>query len=439
MKFFIAVLLIGAHQSTALPVLSGHDLLAAMLGTTEDVQFAPVAPVRVPTTRAPTTATPTNAPTPSPTTSTTVFPSAVPSVYTDGWDPTVFPYPTQPTFSGLTAAQVAAIKADITALVPFDQVGRTSTCSRSGQGCTDFLAGLVQLAFHDAGTYDKTTGTGGPDGCIDLNIDENKGLKWITSVIAPVFRKHSSVISYADFVVLAANTAIYVASGNAVTLPFNWGRTNGDDCAIADHDKLPQAKKSLSHTQDVFVTRMGLTLQDITALMGAHTIGRAEDANSGYSGAWDTTSAVWDNRYYSEMVGRPWVREVRWVNGNQHFDWREPNTQTLMLNTDMSLAFEIGDPDPNNGANTCRVGGGNSCARQTAGSNALVDSYIADQSKWFADFSVAWQKLTELKWEGKLAAPGQARPGALATPTPTATPTTATNPPTRAPTVSRRG
>jgi len=207
--------------------------------------------------------------------------------------------------------QVAAIKADITALVPFDQVGRTSTCSRSGQGCTDFLAGLVQLAFHDAGTYDKTTGTGGPDGCIDLNIDENKGLKWITSVIAPVFRKHSSVISYADFVVLAANTAIYVASGNAVTLPFNWGRTNGDDCAIADHDKLPQAKKSLSHTQDVFVTRMGLTLQDITALMGAHTIGRAEDANSGYSGAWDTTSAVWDNRYYSEMVGRPWVREVR--------------------------------------------------------------------------------------------------------------------------------
>jgi len=27
--------------------------------------------------------------------------------------------------------------------------------------------------------------------------------------------------------------------------------------------------------------------------------------------------------------------QVRWVNGNQHFDWREPNTQTLMLNTDM--------------------------------------------------------------------------------------------------------
>ena len=82
-----------------------------------------------------------------------------------------------------------------------------------------------------------------------------------------------------------------------------------------------------------------------------------------------------------------------------------------------------------------------SVQRQTAGSNALVDSYIADQSKWFADFSVAWQKLTELKWEGKLAAPGQARPGAPATPTPTATPTTATNPPTRAPTatVSRRG
>jgi len=426
MKFLIAVLLIGAQQIAALPILSGSELLSAMLGTTEDVQFAPV---RVVTTRAPTTATPTSSPTFSPTTSTTSFPSAAPSLFTDGWDPTVFPYPAQPAFSGLTPLQVAAIKADITALVPFDA---RNSCTRSSQGCTDFLAGLVQLAFHDAGTYDKTTGTGGPDGCIDLTIDENKGLKWITGVIAPVFRKYSNVISYADFVVLAANTAIYVASGNTLTLPFNWGRTNGNDCTTVDHDKLPQAKKSISHTTEVFVTRMGLTLQDITALMGAHTIGRAEDANSGYSGAWDSTSAVWDNRYYSEMVGRPWVREVRWVNGNQHFDWREPVSQTLMLNTDISLAFEIGDPDPNNGANTCNIGGGrNACGRQAATSSALIDGYIADQSKWFADFTVAWQKLTELKWEGKLAAPGVARPGAPVTDAPTAAPTVAS---TRAPT-----
>jgi len=315
---------------------------------------------------------------------------------------------------------VAAIKADVVALVPFDQ--RTS-CTQSSVACTDFLAGLVQLAFHDAGTFDKTTGTGGPDGCIDLTLPENHGLRWITGVIAPVFRKHASVISYADFVVLAANTAIYVASGNNLALPFNWGRTNGNDCLAVDRNMLPQASKSISHVQDVFVTRMGLTLQDITALMGAHTIGRAEDANTGYSGAWDSTSAVWDNRYYIEMVNRPWNREVRWVNNVQQFDWREPRTNTLMLNTDIALAFDIGDLDVNTGANTCNVGGGRGCAAQSVGSRALIDGYIANQAAWFADFAVAWQKMTELKWAGKLATPGQARPGAPVTSAPTAAPT----------------
>jgi len=340
------------------------------------------------------------------------------------------PYPTQPVFDGLTPAQVASIKADIIALVPFDQ--RTS-CTQSSLACTDVLGGLVQLAFHDAGTFDKATGTGGPDGCIDLTLPENHGLRWIAGVIAPVFRKYASVISFADFVVLAANTGVYVASGNNLTLPFNWGRANGNDCMTVDRNMLPQASKSISHIQDVFVTRMGLTLQDITALMGAHTVGRAEDINTGYSGAWDSTSAVWDNRYYVEMVNRPWNREVRWVNDVQKFDWREPGTKTLMLNTDITLAFDIGDLDVNTGANTCNVGGGRGCAAQSVGSRALIDGYIADQARWFADFAVAWQKMTELKWAGKLAPPGQARPGAPVTDAPTALPTLQ---PTSAPTAT---
>lgn len=339
-------------------------------------------------------------------------PTAAPAA--NGWDPLLMPYPVQPVFDDLTPAQVAAIKADVIALVPFDL--RTS-CSQSSLACTDVLGGLVQLAFHDAGTFDKATGTGGPDGCIDLTLPENRGLRWITGVIAPVFRKYASVISFADFVVLAANTGVYVASGNNLTLPFNWGRTNGNDCLNVDRNMLPQGSKSISHIQDVFVTRMGLSLQDITALMGAHTIGRAEDSNTGYSGAWDSTSAVWDNQYYVEMVNRPWNREVRLVNNVQEFGWREPKINTLMLNTDMALAFDIGDRDVNTGTNTCNMGGESQayggtggCAAQPVGSRALIGGYIASQAAWFADFAVAWQKMTELKWAGKLALPGQARP-----------------------------
>jgi hypothetical protein len=59
-RSFAALLFIIAQQITALPVLSGHDLLTALLGSpTEDLQIAPT-PTRAPTQRSSnTTATPT--------------------------------------------------------------------------------------------------------------------------------------------------------------------------------------------------------------------------------------------------------------------------------------------------------------------------------------------------------------------------------------------
>ena len=105
--------------------------------------------------------------------------------------------------------------------------------------------------------------------------------EFIVPLLAPVYATYKSVISYADFIVLAANVAINAASSYVVTMPFNWGRTDGTDCDVVDVHRLPEGVQSISHVKAVFVERMGLTLQDITALMGAHTIGRAEDANTG--------------------------------------------------------------------------------------------------------------------------------------------------------------
>jgi hypothetical protein len=186
-------------------------------------------------------------------------------------------------YSSLSTAQVTEISAAIKKLIPFDNT-RTFTCSRANQACFDVTAGMVQLAFHDAGTYDKVTNSGGPDGCVNLDLAENKGLKeFIVPLLAPVYTTYKSVISYADFIVLAANVAINAASSYVVTMPFNWGRTDGTDCDVVDVHRLPEGVQSISHVKAVFVERMGLTLQDITALMGAHTIGRAEDANTGYA------------------------------------------------------------------------------------------------------------------------------------------------------------
>lgn len=51
--------------------------------------------------------------------------------------------------------------------------------------CLDVAAGMVQLAFHDAGTYVKSTGQGGPDGCINLGLAENAGLRCAQSSKKP--------------------------------------------------------------------------------------------------------------------------------------------------------------------------------------------------------------------------------------------------------------
>ena len=94
------------------------------------------------------------------------------------------------------------------------------------------------------------------------------------------------------------------------------------------------------------MTRMGLDLKDILALMGAHTLGRAQLENSGYEGEWVPGLAEFDNEYYRDLVEVPWQRQQAEVPGHglKH-SWTEPNSKTLMLNTDMCLAWDIGDAD----------------------------------------------------------------------------------------------
>ena len=130
--------------------------------------------------------------------------------------------------------------------------------------------------------------------------------RWIVPKLQPVYEKYSTVISYADFVALAGKVAVETVGGAAAPIPFKYGRKTRTTCGDGDNGddvhKLPEANKNHKHIEDVFVTRMGLTVQDITALMGAHTIGRMEDANTGYVGYWDATPNKWDNAYYK---GRP--------------------------------------------------------------------------------------------------------------------------------------
>lgn len=305
--------------------------------------------------------------------------------------------------SAVTTMQEAQAIREIVKLLPDNNA--VSPFSR-----TDVIGGIVRLAFHDAGTFDqaKPNESGRSDGCVDLNSADNAGLGRIINLLSPVVESNKEVMSRADVWALASAIAIKAALPNneKIHIPIKYGRIDAVDatsaCRETDFSKLPSAELSHQHTTTVFAERMGFTQTDITALMGAHTLGRADSKDSGYDGTWVRSSATFDNSYYNDIIRRPWNRETN--NNGQHF-WVDPNQDgTIMLNTDMALAFDIGDND-NVNSNNCRTrgrnngdgGGGTRRNDCPSGNNAdLVQQFADNQQLWYKDFSKAWIKLIEL-------------------------------------------
>ena len=205
----------------------------------------------------------------------------------------------------------------------------------------DNIGALVRLAFHDA------AGNGGANGCIDfVNTNDNNGLQTVVDTLNHLYvnKKYQDIISKADLYVLAANTAIAFAStspGNTVTslsqsstrlldaapvtpsvnpppppprggggggaapldptpgtlhLPFRYGRKDSATCN--DAGALPPASFSWTNIQGLFGGRFGMNTKEIVAIMGGHSVGRCEAANSGFEGGWTTTQSSFSNQYY---------------------------------------------------------------------------------------------------------------------------------------------
>merc|ERR1719502_2051911 len=197
-------------------------------------------------------------------------------------------------------------------------------------------------------------------------------------------------------------------------LPFRHGRIDVESCSQVG--RLPHADKSLGEVQRVFTdpSRLGLTMRETTALMGVHTLGRAETRNSGYDGFWDRnarTANVMDNNFFTSMIEVGWDRRR---NDATHHQWTRGNApSSLMLNTDMALAFEIGSDDDVNsrqcqtrpvaeqgrgggrgGGRGCGTGRGQNCC--TSSNYGNVESFANDESTFLTEFVAVWTKTTEL-------------------------------------------
>ncbi|KAK4262049.1 hypothetical protein QN277_027660 [Acacia crassicarpa] len=209
---------------------------------------------------------------------------------------------------------------------------------------------MLRLAWHDAGTYDARTKTGGPNGSIrneqELKHNANNGLKLAVELCEDVKVKHPK-ITYADLYQLAGIVAVEITGGP--TIEFVPGRK--DSSESPEEGRLPDAKQGAKHLRDVFY-RMGLTEKDIVALSGGHTLGKAHRERSGFEGPWTRTYTKFDNSYFKELL-------------------REEPSDLLKLPTDEAL---VDDPE----------------------FRKYVELYAENEDAFFADYAASHKKLSEL-------------------------------------------
>ncbi|XP_030535913.1 L-ascorbate peroxidase 3 [Rhodamnia argentea] len=209
---------------------------------------------------------------------------------------------------------------------------------------------MLRLAWHDAGTYDARTKTGGPNGSIrnesELKHGSNNGLKIAVDLCEEVKAKCPK-ISYADLYQLAGVVAVEVTGGPSIN--FVPGRK--DSMMSPEEGRLPDAAKGALHLREVFY-RMGLSDKDIVALSGGHTLGRAHKDRSGFDGPWTKEPLKFDNSYFVELL-------------------KGDSTGLLKLPTDRVL---VEDPEFRH----------------------YVELYAKDEEAFFKDYAVSHKKLSEL-------------------------------------------
>lgn len=256
---------------------------------------------------------------------------------------------------------------------------------------------LVRLAWHDSGTFDRTVTRfphcGGANGSIrfqqELNHGANAGLSKAVQYLKPFKVKYPEV-SWSDLIQLASVTAIEHSGGPLI--PIRFGRIDTDsESECPPEGNLPDANApfaggrdpdAATHLRRVFY-RMGFNDQEIVALSGAHTLGRAFKERSGTvdEGYGDRNATKYtksgsdgirsDGKSGVGMAGgRSWSKEWLTFNNGYYGDVESRQKELLQLSTDKVLFVD-------------------------AEFRKYAHEYGRDQGKFFEDYVKAHQKLSE--------------------------------------------
>lgn len=232
-----------------------------------------------------------------------------------------------------TAEEQAAIDGALAAVLPR---GRTPAALR--------------LVFHDAGTYTMGDGTGGANGSIRFELDrrENANLRKAVRTLdeAMAGLKGTAAegkVSFADLVMLAGAYSVRVCGGPVVPIKIGRIDAQGPDPA----DRLPQENFNSVQLKATFQAK-GFSTRDLVALSGAHTVGGKGFGNP----------TAFDNEYFKVLLRRP---------------WEQPGDMNKMI----GLPSDHVLPDDDE-------------------SYEWVQRYAKDQELFFADFTSAFARLSEL-------------------------------------------
>jgi hypothetical protein len=350
-------------------------------------------PTHIPTanpTRNPTanpTANPTNRPTGTP----TGRPSSAPTNV-----PTGTPTAPTPTGNGVSAAQLAQIRALIISQFKL-QPGFGTLCNDPVTSCplAHACGALIRLAFHDS-----VGGGNRPNGCIDFTTGANGGLDQAVSGLEIVFAQSQLIaplLSKADLYIWAATVAIEMTTtggGNTpLIVPFRFGRTTAPTCN--DNNLLPSPSLDWNGHKS-FWGKLNFTFAEIVAIMGAHSVGRAAGAETGFTGGWTFTQTSFGNHYYQV------INDLSWQNPNVGgVTWSEATHSLMMLNCDIALFYQ------SSSSCTSFTGlSGNANCQRNPDTIDIIASFLADQSVFYSTFVSAFIKLTEFNVAAQLQAVG---------------------------------
>jgi manganese peroxidase len=170
--------------------------------------------------------------------------------------------------------------------------------------CNNVARAAVRLGFHDAGTWSKSTGTGGgADGSIVLaneceDRSDNNGLEEICAQIRIWYNQYSSYgISMADLIQMAANVGTVVCPLGPRVRSFV-GRV--DNSSPAPTGLLPSPSDSVDDLLSLFADKT-IDAPALVALVGAHSTSQQRFVDPSRAGdPQDRTPGVWDVQFYSE-------------------------------------------------------------------------------------------------------------------------------------------